>query len=245
MGTKKILLLFLLNTLVLFSQNKSGEVVFKVVFSQDTTLQKKSDRLNQLQQQAANGSSKIRLDLKFNKEFSQFSLQKSIEDYDAKLAIAWANCSNTIYCDLKAKKSYYNTESNSMGIVKKDEFLIYNELGNDWVESTETKKIDAFDCYKATKIIEFSTKKGIQKKEIIAWYCPKIPYSFGPKGYCGLPGMILELTDKNVTFIAEKIILKDEIIEIEMPKKGKLVSNEEYQTILKSRFEEAKKSIEK
>lgn len=242
---KLVLFTLVLLSNSLFSQNKCGEVTYRVVFSQDSTLQKKSDRLYQLQQQAASGSSKVKLQLLFNKEFSKFSLQKTIEDSDVKLAIAWANCGNTIYNDLKTKKSYYNSESNSMGIVKKDEFLIYNDLGDNWIETTESKKIDEFDCYKATKIIEFSTKKGLQKKEITAWYCPKIPYSFGPKGYCGLPGLILELTDKNVTFIVEKFSLKDNSVEISIPKNGKLISNDEYQNILKDRFEEAKNNIEK
>lgn len=239
-----LLVAILLNS-VGFSQNQNGEVIYKVIFSEDSTLQKKSDRLFQMQQQAARGSSKIKLILKFNKKFSEFSLLKSIEDSDTKFAIAWANCRNTIYNDLNAKKSYYNSETSSMGLVKKDEFLIFDNLGDNWIISTETKTIDEFECYKATKSIEYSTSKGVQRKDIIAWYCPKIPFSFGPKGYYGLPGLILELTDKNITYVAEKILLRDEIIKIEIPTNGKLVSNEEYQNILKNRFEEAKKNIEK
>lgn len=242
---KIILFIIILLSNAMFSQTQSGEVMYKVVISEDSALKEKSDRLNQMQQQASKGSSQIKLNLKFSGNFSEFSLLNSIEDSDTKFAIAWANCRNTIYTDLKAKKSYYNSETNSMGTLKKDEFLIYNELGDGWVTGTETKKIDELECYKATKLVEYSTSKGIQRKEIIAWYCPKIPYSFGPKGYYGLPGLILELTDKNVTFIAEKILFRDEILEIKMPVNGKLVSNEEYQTILKNRFEEAKKNIAK
>lgn len=51
----------------------------------------------------------------------------------------------------------------------------------------ETKKIDNFVCNKATL-----TFRG---RNYIAWYCPKIPLSFGPWKFKGLPGLILEIAD--------------------------------------------------
>jgi len=234
-------LFLFINTLAI-SQNNNCEVFYKVVICGDSTLKAKSERLNHLQQQAIKGSSKINLILKFNHYFSEFSLMESIEDEETKTAIAWSDCRKKIYNDLNANKSYYNCDANKMGITKKNEFLVYTNLGSNWIESTERKKIDGYDCYKATKTIEYSNSKGIQKKEIIAWYCPEMPYSFGPNGYCGLPGLILELTDKNITFIAKKVLFVEKNFDILIPTEGILISKEEYEIIIKHRFEEFKKN---
>lgn len=239
---KIILIHFLLITLIQYAQDKGGEVEYRIVFSVDSTLKEKSSRIEFMQQKAIKGSEQINLILTFNNKLSKFYLKESIEDPDVKFAIAWANCRNTIYTNLEEKRSYYNSISNSMDIVKENEFLIYDELGDSWKIYNESKKIDNFICYKATKEIKYETKNGLQTKTVTAWFSPEIPYSYGPKGYFGLPGLILELSDRNTTFIAEKIDL-DKSQKIEFIKKGKLISIDEYQRILKARFEEVKNNL--
>jgi GLPGLI family protein len=240
---KKTLLIFCLILFVsAYSQENGGEVNYRIEIAVDTTLKSKSSRLEIMQEKALNGSKKIKLKLEFDSKNSKFYLEKGLEDSDTQFAVAWANCKNTIYTISSDNKSYYNNSSNSMEIVKENEFLIYNELGSEWITHNEYKMIDTFICYKATKSVEYETRNGLQKKLITAWYCPELPYSFGPNGYFGLPGLILELTDKNVTFIAQKInLLKKE--KIEFVKKGKLISNKEYQNILKNRIEEVKENL--
>ena len=239
---KIILTLFLLLTFFAYTQVKGGEVQYKVIFAVDSTLKEKSSRIDLMQQKAIKGSEQIKLILTFNNKLSKFYLKESIEDPDVKFAIAWANCRNVIYTNLEEKRIYYNSISNSMNIVKENEFLIYNELGDSWEIYNESKKIDNFKCFKSVKQIKYETKNGTQSKTITAWFCPEIPYSYGPKGYFGLPGLILELSDRNTTFIAEKIYL-DKTQKIEFIKKGKLISIDEYQRILKARFEEVKNNL--
>jgi GLPGLI family protein len=40
---------------------------------------------------------------------------------------------------------------------------------------------------------------------IITWFAPSLPYGYGPKDYNNLPGLILELTEKETTYYASKI----------------------------------------
>lgn len=63
---------------------------------------------------------------------------------------------------------------------------------------------------------------------IIAWFAPSLPYAYGPKDYGGLPGLILELTEKETTYYASKInITKNKEVKIDFPK-GKMITEEEY-----------------
>ena len=98
----------------------------------------------------------------------------------------------------------------------------------------ETKQIGAYLCYKATSEQVVVNPKTTFKHPIVAWYCPSIPFNVGPKGYSGLPGLILELQVRNITWGATKIELSKENKIIEKPKKGKLITEEEFKKIIAS-----------
>jgi GLPGLI family protein len=75
--------------------------------------------------------------------------------------------------------------------------------------------------------------------KITAWYAPEIPISQGPENYHGLPGLILEISDGKTTILCSKVVLNTkEKKDIKAPKKGKLVSQAEYDKIVKEKMEE-------
>tara|TARA_R110000787_G_scaffold96274_4_gene199594 strand:- start:462 stop:1361 length:900 start_codon:yes stop_codon:yes gene_type:complete len=83
-------------------------------------------------------------------------------------------------------------------------------------------------------------------KEIIvtAWYTPMIPVKNGPGEYAGLPGLILELNFYRTTILCSKIVLNpNEAEEIKAPKKGKEVTREEYNKIVKAKTEEMRENF--
>jgi GLPGLI family protein len=53
-----------------------------------------------------------------------------------------------------------------------------------------------------------------------------LPYSFGPRNFSGLPGLILEMKVNNTTFLATKINLQEKEIKIEFPKGNRVDYNE-------------------
>lgn len=78
-------------------------------------------------------------------------------------------------------------------------------------------------------------------KEIIvtAWYTPQIPVNQGPDDYWGLPGLILEVSANRTTILCSKIVLNpEEKQDIKRPSKGKEVSKQEYNDIMKKKMEE-------
>jgi GLPGLI family protein len=100
-------------------------------------------------------------------------------------------------------------------ILHKSDILGKNIYGiqyskKDWALTKETKTIDGYVCFKATSVNRITYKDKVFNHPVIAWYCPEIPYYFGPNGYSGLPGLILELTVRNVTFFAQKINFRSE-----------------------------------
>ncbi|TDP61935.1 GLPGLI family protein [Flavobacterium dankookense] len=113
---------------------------------------------------------------------------------------------------------------------KEDGALIKNEYKKkEWKITSESKKIDSYLCYKATYSYTYLGRDNKTKERIItAWFAPSLPYSYGPKNYNGLPGLILELQDWDTTFLATKIELFDKEIEIDLPK-GKTITQEEYE----------------
>lgn len=122
-------------------------------------------------------------------------------------------------------------------------FLIKDSLTNKtWELINETKNIGEYTCYKASytedyKTQTFNSEGEIEDKTltrtIVAWYTPQIPVSNGPFDYFGLPGLILEVNDGELTLICSKIIINPkETFVIEEPTKGKEVTQKEYDAIM-------------
>lgn len=134
-------------------------------------------------------------------------------------------------------------------------FLISGDLEPyDWEMTSETKQIGKYTCYKAiaqreVTEIRISEVDGERKEKeekgtqtMTAWYTPEIPVNHGPDGYWGLPGLILEVSNGNRVMVCSKVVLnpKEEVV-IAIPAKGKKVSREEYETIMREQTEKMNK----
>jgi len=112
-----------------------------------------------------------------------------------------------------------------------DLFLVaYPQI--EWQLHNETKKIGNFNCYKATIIKEVKGSNGLIKIPIEAWYTPELAIPFGPLGFNGLPGLIVELSMRNFKYTIQKIALNptDEI-KIKKPTNGKKITKQEFESI--------------
>jgi len=143
-------------------------------------------------------------------------------------------------------------------------FLIEDSLQNiDWKISDEVKMIGKYTCFKATALLQ---NKGIptnfkpgQKPEgakkvkedfnetiiVSAWFTLDIPVAHGPAMYHGLPGLILEINAGNTTILCSKIELSKESKTIGSPKKGKKITQEKYDTLMKKKAKEIRENFQK
>ena len=65
----------------------------------------------------------------------------------------------------------------------------------DWQLHDTTQAVAGYSCRKATYEYTFVDLDDVEKRvHVTAWYAPDLPYPYGPAGYDGLPGLILELT---------------------------------------------------
>lgn len=203
--------------------------------------------------------------LSFNRTESSFKEEAKLAAPGATRS-RWgaSNGQGSIYKNLKERKTIEDIEMFSK------RFLIEEEMEQPkWELGTETKKIGQYTCYKATmvkvdKSVDWgsifgrrgrnqqkdSTKTEDKKDDVkllnvTAWYSPQIPVSSGPQSYWGLPGLILELNADRTTMLCTEIVLNpSEAIEIETPTKGKKVSREEYNKIIKVKTDELKERFQ-
>ena len=100
----------------------------------------------------------------------------------------------------------------------------------DWEITSKTKKIGEYICRQAkTTEKRFNRQGHIFYEDVIAWFTPEIPLSFGPKYYKGLPGLILQIEHKEYTLTAIKINLNpSEDVKIKgLEKNDKVITQEE------------------
>lgn len=147
------------------------------------------------------------------------------------------------YKNLKTEQ--YTNQTNLMGKA----FLVQDTLKKkEWKLIKETKNIGVYTCFKATyeEEVEESTitqeGKHIKEKKMkttTAWYTLDVPVQHGPDRYWGLPGLILEIQEGEFSLMCTKVVLnREEKVGIEVPKKGKPVTGDEFQKISQEKSKE-------
>lgn len=142
---------------------------------------------------------------------------------------------NELYANLKDSKRTEMREF--MG----KRFLIKGEITQmPWKVTGDMEEIAGYNCLKATTTD--TTPEG-EERTIIAWFTSEIPVSGGPGKYGMLPGMILKLDINDGTTVYTASIIEARSLEkgeIEVPKRGKEVTEEEYDAIVKEQVEKMK-----
>jgi len=106
------------------------------------------------------------------------------------------------------------------------QFLIKDDItSQEWKLEKETKNIGQYSCFKATYTYErepmrmrtSGTNADTDSAEdeevemetitVTAWYTPQIPVKNGPGSYDGLPGLILEISDGELSILCSKVVL--------------------------------------
>lgn len=112
---------------------------------------------------------------------------------------------------------------------------------NDTKEDKKEEKKEVKEENKEEKKTTNFTDGWEMPKEVVvtAWYTPDIPVNQGPENYWGLPGLILEVSDGKTTILCSKIVINPkEKSDIKAPKKGKVVTQQEYDKIVTEKMNE-------
>ncbi|QRM88784.1 GLPGLI family protein [Lacinutrix sp. WUR7] len=227
-----IIIAFLVNFLLvnsMFSQQNSGRIVYNGVPNKSliATGNKKQSKIKTIDS-LISGMAPIEFELYFNNNESTYSQVRKIEDdknFKIKLATILLGGNQVHYTNLKTKESFYQVDAYG------ELFIVHNRKKK-WVLKKESKKIGKYNCFKATTYYTVNNSKGTFTYPVIAWYTTEIPIPFGPKEYYGLPGLILELQERNLNYKAIEIVINtDDGFKVKKPKRGKNLSKEEFENI--------------
>lgn len=186
--------------LLVFVQSyaQDGEIRYRSTFYDMPDV----DKNQEMKMKIAREINDMKYLLRYTNEESYFETLPRVphDEFMAKFAIGAAHSLFPWHQNPKTMKAFYNKKiKDSMYIVINDE-----RMGG-WTLHNETKDIDGYTCYKATKHhVQYYTENEFT---IEAWYTPEIPVPYGPIGSGGLPGLILQLERSHVIFIADKITL--------------------------------------
>ncbi|NDV45405.1 GLPGLI family protein [Muricauda sp. 40Bstr401] len=135
-------------------------------------------------------------------------------------------------------KTWYVNDLEGTKIVEKNDskpmtLLLDEKL--EWDITKESKNFGDYKVYKATTV----RQKGTVKTPVEAWFTSDLPYSFGPLGFGGLPGFIVELKFEEMIYTLNKIEKAN--VKIKKPKLNNQISYQEYYIMLEKEVADIKK----
>lgn len=226
---KKVIVILLCSLSVSFLN--AQEISLAVTY--DKALKKVNDR-SEKAPQILKG---IKYELRANQEEGVFRYVKVLEVEEGmnRRFIGMGGGKATYYKNLKEDKKIEQREFNDRQYIVDDEKFKYK-----WVLEKESKRIGKYLCYKATT--RYTLYDNIRKKKsehvVTVWYTPEIPLPFGPSGYDGLPGLVLEAQKGGVYFIASEVKVSQESIKIDQPTGDKVLSLTGFDKMVLEKMEE-------
>ena len=233
----KIITCFLLLSNVVISQINEGIVTYKKSFEKsfaelNQDLKDKDresfEKYNEFMKRAEEVVNLLDFKLVYNNTESLFSVDDFIDSEADQRFLGLA------VGPLGARIYYYNGMKNNY-LVETDAFgdlFVVEMLKHEWVLVNQQKVINGYPCYKANTLVKIQGRNGELKKEAEAWYCNDLPQSYGPLGFNGLPGLIIQLTYNNEVYTVSQIDASPKRpVKIVPPSKGKKVTKEEFEEI--------------
>ncbi|HLS31538.1 MAG TPA: GLPGLI family protein [Flavobacteriaceae bacterium] len=240
MRTLFLLLTLIFSQHIIYAQIQSGEIIYKIKKLKGFEEPSHSKPENQAEQMAQAQLSQIRkqtkqalpyleFKLEFNKNEALFKHRKSM-DTDAGGNIDYA------ISFMSGKGVFYTNIEEDIVLNQKGFFnkllLIESEISEiDWELKDEFQTIAGYECQKAITTINISPKHP--DVDIPVWFAKELPFSFGPIGKSGLPGLILGLERNGYMYYPEEINLSEKELKINPPKKGKRLTEEELRVYAK------------
>ncbi|WP_339658996.1 GLPGLI family protein [Flavobacterium frigidarium] len=228
-----IMLVFLFTYSFLFSQSNAGKIVYSIHISADEKVLK-SEKVGKLYMDMSKNAADQMYVLSFKEGKSSFLKAEKLNAAKDKYEETVSKLASVIFTN---DDNYYYDFVNRYAIIETNGALVKEAVKDvNWEMTSENKIISGILCYKSTRKLEYLGRDNkIKINNIVAWFAPSLPFSYGPKDFYGLPGLIVQLTENRTTYLANKIELDDLEISIDFPK-GKTVSKEEFDKKLKAQM---------
>ncbi|MGO1729561.1 MAG: GLPGLI family protein [Flavobacteriaceae bacterium] len=219
---KFLIILFFLSSYC-YSQIMTATYKQEIEISSDDEIKNKKDARfssfhHKLMKEANDIAKNLEYQLDINRNTSLFFLKDFLvkDDKQHLLKLATSQSSGI----------FYNENSTNTRLWQNEAFgktYLINLPQIKWKLTSDEKIINGFSCKKAT------TYKGgdPEKDKVIAWYTTDIAANFGPAGYSGLPGLIVQLKIKDKVFTLKEIDDKKKN-KIKKPTKGDEIDLNEY-----------------
>lgn len=230
----------LLMPLMATSQSTEGTITYEEVLKMEIELPEEMKQYEHLIPKER----KVKMDLRFSNKESIYAASKEVETAKENPfggqenmviqfnAVGAGNSAREVYTNLETKETY--TLEDLMG----KQFNIKGKLEDrEWKVIGEQKQILGLTCIKAEMITDTITTT--------AWFTPQVPVGVGPSSFTGLPGAIMKVSvtgaNPEISIVATKVNFDSLKDPVEKPKKGKEVSQEEFEEIQQKRIEEMEK----
>ncbi len=223
----------------IFSQSE-GEVIYEIKYN--LTLEKIDERVKKMKtkpnkkfvealKSRLKNSGNLEGKLTFSNMMSNYELIDKVSNEGKNVSTSLLKNSaggDNLYWTSIVKQECFMQDCKTL-----DECFVIEKEKAQWELTQETKKIAGYNCYKA---INTNSKNKIKKT--IAWYTNEIPLGYGPKNYCGLPGLVIEIEEAAIAYRAKKITLNPKN-EIALKKvEGKKITEQNYKKLLLKSFPE-------
>ncbi len=215
-----------------FSQNKEGVITY------ESTMRIDVSRFPPEMRGAIPPERKSKNQLTFNEKESIYKALPTDEDTNREVTASGGGMRIQLRTPGGGDNEFYTNLEEGTSIDKTDfmgrVFLIEGDEEIDWKITGESKMIAGYQCMKATYMRDTIP--------IAAWFTPQIPLSLGPATFKGLPGVVLAVDSNNGRRTIEALevdlrnLTDDEVIEV--PKKGKKVTREEFEKIRDEKIQE-------
>lgn len=262
----KLLLVFMLLTTVVKAQDFQGKAIYQSKFRMDMKLD--STRISPSQQQQIVEMMRKQMEktfeFNFDKNTSIYKEEAKLEQesggFGGMMVMVGGAMNGKHFKDVKNKSFTKESELMGKNFLIKDSLTVYN-----WKLVNESKMIGKYLSFKAVATIKsnemsFNMRRGggqnrvnpndsiaAAPRDVIieAWYSPEVPVNNGPGEYWGLPGLIMEVNADRMSLQLVSLDLNPkEKIKITEPDKGKVVTQKEYNEIMKSKMEEMRENFE-
>ena len=226
---KNLVYFLLFISTFLFAQTVPIKVTYKVIIENEKDMFNDHAQLRSYFEYSMNNSWKINFVLNVDQSGSSFLAQTNDlfdkNNASDRIMLGFTGCTGSIYS--------FNDSIYTNIAVLGDKIFKKTPKKNNWILQDETKKIEGYQCYKAVNVYSVENGDKVFSHPVVAWFCPELPYQYGPNGYGNLPGLILELQVRNVVFGAYKIELSNvKPVDLSIFQNAKIYTPEEIYKLL-------------